>query len=288
MGYNIPYFSDYQNWYGVPQNVSRLYAAMEQTTDDNGNFVGHITASWNVPDNGGTFILLVSTDGINYYIAKSDIKGNTAEVDVKPNTDYYVKVVTVLGSSQSEGTVSDLLSANVIPVPSSPIVTTTPGGLIIDVGMIPQGYTASIAIDNGETTDYVETSNLEYMYLCDAGNYDVSVAFVDISGSLGEYSEVVSASVKELATKEYVDDTFVKKTSHYYIKRAEVNGNSLMLTTGDDQKVIFQCGAGGFGPIVQDGDTITFPTEHMDSLIQQQVLTMHPKTKLNRMIVFLE
>ena len=231
---------------------------------------------------------MVSTDGINYYIAKSDIKGNTAEVDVKPNTDYYVKVVTVLGSSQSEGTVSDLLSANVIPVPSSPIVTTTPGGLIIDVGMIPQGYTASIAIDNGETTDYVETSNLEYMYLCDAGNYDVSVAFVDISGSLGEYSEVVSASVKELTTKEYVDDTFVKKTSHYYIKRAEVNGNSLMLTTGDDQKVIFQCGAGGFGPIVQDGDTITFPTEHMDSLIQQQVLTMHPKTKLNRMIVFLE
>lgn len=279
MGYNIPYFSDYQRWYGVPQNVSRLYAAMEQTTDDNGNFVGHITASWNVPDNGGTFILLVSTDGINFYIAKNDIKGNTADVYVMPNTDYYIKIVTVLGNAQSDGTVSELLSADAIPVPNDPVIIVRESGLIIDVGLVPRGYTAVITIDDGDDVVEVETNTPEYTYMCDPNDYDVSVAFRDAAGNIGESTEAVSVTL---------DEVYVRKTSHYYIKRAEVNGNSLMLTTGDDQKVIFQCGAGGFEPVVQDDDTVILPTGHMDSLIQQQVLTMHTKSRLNRMITFLK
>ena len=183
MGYNIPYFSDYQHWYGVPQNVSRLYAVLEQTTDDNGNFVGHIVASWNVPDNGGTFILLTSTDGINFYIAKNDIKGNMADVYVLPNTDYYIKIVTVLGSSQSDGVISDLLSVDAIPTPNDPIVTVRESGLIIDVGLVPQGYTAIITISDGQEVYEVETTTPEYMFLCDPNNYDVSVAFRDASGN---------------------------------------------------------------------------------------------------------
>jgi hypothetical protein len=286
MGYNIPYFSDYQNWYGVPQNVSRLYAVLEQTTDDDGNFVGRITASWDIPDNGGTFILLTSTDGTDFYIAKENIKGNAAKVDVLPNTDYYIKIVTLLGSERSEGTVSGLLSVDAIPIPNEPVLTVSPGGFRIDIGIIPQGYTARISISDGETVDYIETSDFEYMYLCNAGDYDVSVAFMDKRGNIGEYSDTASVRVEELATKEYVDNNFVRKTSHFYIKMAEVNGSSLMLTTGDNQQIIFQGGGTIFEPVTQEGDTITLPRGVMDGIVKQEMIST--LVRPSRMLVLSE
>ena len=265
MSYEIPYSSDYEKWYGTAQDVTRLSAALTQARNENGDRVGRIACSWNIPDNGGTFIVLVSTDGTDFTIVQSGITGNSAVVDVEPGTAYYVKIVTVLGATQSEGTVSDLLSADAIPVPNTPVITVRESGLIIDVGVIPQGYTASILIDDGTDTVEVETSQASYTYLCDPDEYVISVAFMDDNGNVGEYSSPVTVMVEEV---------YVRKTSHYYIKRAEVNGSSLMLTTGDDQVIIFQGGGGSsFAPITQDGDTITLPAGVMDGTVKQEMLT---------------
>ena len=267
MGYNIPYSSDFETWYGAPQNVTRLFATMEQTTDENGNNVGKIYASWDMPDNGGTFIAQISTDGEDFSIAKTGITSTNVTLIVSPNTSYYVKIVTVLGDVQSDGTISQELSVSDIVVPSEPVITVRESGMIIDVGIIPQGYTAVIAINDGETTTEIETDKPIYTYLCDPNDYEVSVAFTDVNGNVGEYTEPVSVTVEEV---------YVRKDSHWYIKRAEVNGNVLMLTTGDNQVIMFQGGGGGgsFSPITQDGDTITIPSGVMDGTVRQEMLTM--------------
>ncbi len=271
MSYNIPYSSDYEKWYGTAQNVTRLSATLTQTRNDKDVRVGRIACSWDIPDNGGTFIVLVSEDGTDFTVAESGIPGNSAEVDVEPNTGYYVKVITVLGATRSDGTVSELIGVGAIPTPPAPTVTVVSGGLQINVGIIPPDYTVDIVI--GEET--VSTEQPVTMYLCDNGTYTVKTAYRDSFGNTGEFSEEVTATVSELATKAFVDENYVRKTSHYYIKRAEVNGSSLMLTTGDNQVIIFQGGGGGgFEPIVQDDDTIILPDGHMDGVIQQQMLTM--------------
>lgn len=191
MGYNIPYDSDYQDWYGVPQNVTRLSAVLEQTENEDGVPIGRITASWNVPDNGGTFVLLTSTDGTNFYVAANYINTNTAEVNVEPNTAYYVKVVTVLNGNQSTGTVSNLLPVETIPTPSAPTLTASQGGIQIDVGIIPEKYRVSILIGSQEFI----TTNSTYMYLCNPGTYSVSVAYISENGTVGTYSTASTITV---------------------------------------------------------------------------------------------
>lgn len=273
MSYNIPYSSDYENWYGTPQNVSRLSARLTQTRNDKDIMVGRIACSWDIPDNGGTFIVLVSTDGADFTVAKSGVTGNSAVIDVEPNTEYYVKVVTVLGANQSEGTVSERIGiVDSIPVPPAPVATMITGGLQILVGDIPPDYTVDIVI--GEET--IGTEQPVYVYFCEDGEYTIKTAYRDSFGNTGEYSEEVTATVSEIATKAFVDENYVRKNSHYYIKRAEVNGSALMLTTGDNQVIIFQGGGGGsvLEPIVQDDDTIILPAGYMDGTIRQQMLTI--------------
>ena len=267
MAYNIPYDTDYSEWYGTPQNVTRLYATLEQVENEYGEPVGRITASWDIPDNGGTFVALVSTDGETYTIEETGITKNSVILSVEPSTSYYLKIVTVLGISHSDGTISDLLDADETPVPSAPVITVRESGLIIDVGIIPQDYVARILIDDGESITEIETSQPTYTYLCDPGDYEISVAFEDVSGNVSEYTEPISVTVEEV---------YVRKDSPDYIKRAEVNGNSLMLTTGDNRVIIFQGGGGGggFSPITQDGDTITIPSGVMDGTVKQEMLTM--------------
>lgn len=220
MAYEIPYDSDYEYWYGIPQNVTRLSATLQQTTNEDSIGIGRITASWDVPDNGGTFVAQISTDGEIFTIAESNIRKNSVTLTVSPNTDYYVKIVTVLGGNQSEGTVSDLLIANNIPTPNTPTVTVTPSGLRIDVGIIPQGYRANIAINNGEEVDYIDTSNLVYMYLCNAGDYSVSVAFMDVNGNIGTYSSSVTVTTKDV--------------NIYNLKTPLIDGYRLIGTVSDD------------------------------------------------------
>ena len=101
--YDIPVI-DYSQWYGEPKNVTGLVATLTQTKDAYGNDIGKLNCSWNVPDTGGTFTVLLSTDGITWVIGKSNLQEPLCELDVLPNTTYYVKVITVLGVNQSTGT----------------------------------------------------------------------------------------------------------------------------------------------------------------------------------------
>ena len=102
--YDIPVI-DYSQWYGEPKNVTGLVATLTQTKGYFGNDIGKLNCSWNVPDTGGTFTVLLSTDGNTWVIGKSNIQEPFCELDVLPNTTYYVKVITVLGVNQSTGTV---------------------------------------------------------------------------------------------------------------------------------------------------------------------------------------
>ena len=106
--YDIPTI-DYSTWYGTPQNVTGLIATITQTKNAFGGSIGRLNCSWNVPDSGGTYTVLLSTDGNTWKIAKSNIAENYCEIDVLPNTTYYVKVITVLGVNQSTGTVSSAI-----------------------------------------------------------------------------------------------------------------------------------------------------------------------------------
>ena len=101
--YDIPVI-DYSQWYGEPKNVTGLVATLSQSKDTFGNNIGKLECSWNMPDNGGTFTILLSTDGENWTIGKTSVEGNTCELNVLPNTTYWVKVITVLGVNQSTGT----------------------------------------------------------------------------------------------------------------------------------------------------------------------------------------
>ena len=102
--YDIPVI-DYTARYGEPKNVTNLYAENTQMRNAFGEKIGRLRCSWDIPDNGGTFTVLVSTDNINWTLGKSNITGNSCEFDVLPDTDYYVKVITVVRVSQSTGTV---------------------------------------------------------------------------------------------------------------------------------------------------------------------------------------
>lgn len=101
--YDIPVI-DYSQWYGEPKNVTGLVATLSQSKDTFGNNIGKLECSWNMPDNGGKFTILLSTDGENWTIGKTNVEGNTCELNVLPNTTYWVKVITVLGVNQSTGT----------------------------------------------------------------------------------------------------------------------------------------------------------------------------------------
>ena len=102
--YGIPVI-DYTARYGEPQNVTNLHADNAQTKNAFGEYTAKLRCSWDIPDNGGTFTVLTSTDNITWEVGKSNITGNSCELDVLPNTEYYVKVITIVRASQSTGTV---------------------------------------------------------------------------------------------------------------------------------------------------------------------------------------
>ena len=226
MAYNIPYDTDYSEWYGTPQNVNRLSATLEQTKNEDGEPIGRITASWDVPDNGGVFNVLLSTDDTNYKLKLLNVSGNSAIMDVEPDTGYYVKVVTVLGGNQSTGTVLQV-SVATIPTPSAPTLTALSDGFQIDVGVLPSGYTVQLSISDGTNTEVIGSAESVTMYLCDEGNYSVTVAYVDINGNVGTSSAASTVSVSGTVSKDSSD----------YIKSASVSGNTLTLTKGNNDTV---------------------------------------------------
>jgi predicted phage tail protein len=102
--YDIPPI-DYTERYGEPQNVTNLIAENAQLKNAFGENVGRLRCSWNIPDNGGTFTVLTSTDNAFWEVAKSNIATNNCELNVLPGTIYYVKVITTVRMNQSTGTV---------------------------------------------------------------------------------------------------------------------------------------------------------------------------------------
>jgi len=133
--YDIPVI-DYAQWYGEPGNVTGLVATLSQSKNEFGDNIGKLQCSWNMPDKGDRFTVLLSTDGENWTIGKSNITGNTCELDVLPNTTYWVKVVTLLGVNQSSGTVA------------GPIYPTGNGALPVVTNLV--GNTIYRGVKNGE------------------------------------------------------------------------------------------------------------------------------------------
>lgn len=88
------------------QNVTGLNASQIAYVTADGRQASRLYASWNVPNNGGRFTVLLSSDGgISYETMKSGISANVIKEDVPAYTEYYIKVITTLGISKSTGVV---------------------------------------------------------------------------------------------------------------------------------------------------------------------------------------
>lgn len=133
--YDVPVIN-YSTWRGEPKNVTGLVAGITQSRNSFGEKVGKLRCSWNVPDNGGTYTVLLSTDGVTWKIGKSGVKENSCELDVLPDTTYFVKVITVLGVNQSTGS------------QVGPIYPTGEGALPNVTNLT--GYTRYRGVKNGE------------------------------------------------------------------------------------------------------------------------------------------
>lgn len=140
MSYTIPYDSNYETWYGNPTNVTNLIATLTQVANKD-SVKGRIDARWDMPDNGGVFKVLLSTDGITFYYEKS-VDTNSVVLDVEAGTDYYIKIVTVLGVTESSGTTSNLIEAGTEDVPSDTTIPGIPTNLTLDTNTLIASWTA--------------------------------------------------------------------------------------------------------------------------------------------------
>lgn len=110
--YDIPVIN-YSQWHGEPKNVTGLVAKLSQQKNSFGADIGRMQCSWNIPDNGGKFTVLLSTDGgTTWAVGRSGIYSNSCVLDVQPNTTYWVKVITFLDVNQSSGVVAGPLYPN--------------------------------------------------------------------------------------------------------------------------------------------------------------------------------
>lgn len=90
----------------LAQNVTGLNASQVSYVGGDGKKMSRLYASWNMPTNGGRFTVLISSDGgANYSVLYTGISNTEISADVTANTVYWIKVITVLGVSQSNGVV---------------------------------------------------------------------------------------------------------------------------------------------------------------------------------------
>lgn len=107
--YDIPSV-DYSTFKGTAENVTDLHCTLNQYINDENVKMGRLKATWDIPGSGGRFTVMLSTDnGNTWTMARNNIAGNKVELDVHPNTTYRVKVITILGITQSKGVVSEPL-----------------------------------------------------------------------------------------------------------------------------------------------------------------------------------
>ena len=98
------------------------------------------------------------------------------------------------------------------PTPEKPKLTTKLGGFSIEAEPIPDGCSGmSIYISAGgsdNTDSVIYTQNNVYSYMCDAGIYDVQIAYKDIFGE-GDKSAISSILVKVLVDNDFLADEAV-------------------------------------------------------------------------------
>ena len=101
--YSIPPIQYAVRANGNAKNVTKLSASQYQYTDSNRVRHGVLAVSWKRPSNGGKFTVLISMNNKKWETVASGITNVSSEFTVKAKTQYYVKVITVLGVSQSSG-----------------------------------------------------------------------------------------------------------------------------------------------------------------------------------------
>ena len=106
--YEIPPIQYATKAVGKARNVTGLSAKQFQYTDENRVRHGMMSVSWKRASGGGRYNVLISTDKKKWSNA-TETANTFAEFNVKAKTDYYVKVITVLGISQSLGVVTGLI-----------------------------------------------------------------------------------------------------------------------------------------------------------------------------------
>ena len=97
------------------------------------------------------------------------------------------------------------------PKPLAPTLSAKLGGFSLVAGEIPSGCNGmNIYIDGGATLVQAHTVNNVYTYTCDAGVYDVSVAYTDIFGE-GAHSNESTITVKIFVDSALLDQQAVTK-----------------------------------------------------------------------------
>lgn len=119
--YEIPPIQYAVRAVAAAQNVTDLSASQRQYTDAFGVKHGIMAVSWKRPSNGGRFSVLISKDRNKWDVMVSGTGNTSAEFNVEAKTGYFVKVITVLGVTQSSGAVTGLIPAGVDEPP--PAVT---------------------------------------------------------------------------------------------------------------------------------------------------------------------
>ena len=103
--YNVPVINYSEARNNRAQNVTGLNGVQTQYCDATGTAHGLLSASWNMPSNGGKFDVYLSTNKSNWDLVKSQYSATDVELDVRPKQSYYLKVVTVLGMTVSSGVI---------------------------------------------------------------------------------------------------------------------------------------------------------------------------------------
>ena len=101
--YDIPEIN-YSESQKEPQNVTGLTGKITSYKDETGIYKATIHAEWQAPNNGEKFTILLSDDGgTTFSVVKTQSSLSECDVDCKPDTKYWLKVISTIGIKQSSG-----------------------------------------------------------------------------------------------------------------------------------------------------------------------------------------
>jgi hypothetical protein len=148
------------------------------------------------------------------------------------------------------------------PKPAPPTLTQKLGGFSIRFGSIPAGCIgANIYIDSSEQVE-IYTENNTHTFTCDAGIYDVSVAYVDLFGE-GAHSDESRVVVKVLVDSSLLDAQAVTKEK---LSTALQDTVDAVGTNTSNISALATRMTTAEGNIVNDGLAITQNTNDISSL----------------------